>query len=224
MTRRSILATGRAAGFCVLVLAAAGCGASPEVRFYTLSAGPDPGSDGAAPVETPAISVGPVTLPVLVDRPHLVVRVGANRVAIVEEHRWAEPLKSEIPRVVARNLAQMLGTKQVTSSAQSMTDSANIRVLMDVQLFDSAPGDAVTIDTLWTIRRASGEPVTGHSSVREPVSGAGYEAIVAAHSRALASVSREIADAIRRIDPAGAKPAPPTATAPPAPPASAPSP
>ena len=71
-------------------------------------------------------------------------------------------------------------------------------MLVDIQRFDSVLGEAVTIDALWTVRRAAGGATkTGRSSVRETVSGAGFDALVAAHSRALASVSRDIAGAIR---------------------------
>ena len=137
-------------------------------------------------------------MPEVVDQPQLVVQVAANQVAIYEFHRWASPLKSEIARVIAANLAQELGTARVWCYAQATLPNPDYQVLVDVQRFDSALGDAVTIDALWTVRRAAGgAPKTGRSSVREPVSGAGFDALVAAHSRALAQVSRDIAGAIR---------------------------
>lgn len=55
------------------------------------------------------------------------------------------------------------------------------------------------------------------SLVREAASGSGHDAEAAAHSRALAMVSRDIAAAIRALDSAGSKPippAPPTPTSP----------
>jgi hypothetical protein len=39
--------------------------------------------------------------------------------------------------------------------------------------------------------------------VREPVQEKGYDALAAAHSRALARLSRDIADAVRTLDRAG---------------------
>jgi uncharacterized lipoprotein YmbA len=127
-----------------------------------------------------------------------VVQVAANQVAIYEFHRWASPLKSEIARVIAANLAQDLGATRVWSYAQTTLPSPDYQVLVDVQRFDSALGDAVTINALWTVRRAAGgAPKTGRSSVREPTSSAGFDALVAAHSRALARVSGDIAAAIR---------------------------
>ena len=183
------------------ISALTGCGSSPKETYYTLSAGA--AIDGAASVSgesTHSVAVGPVTLPELVDRPQLVLRVGPNEVMFVELHRWAGPLKSEIPRIIADNLAAYLNVKRVAAYPQSAGDNAEYRVLVDVQRFDSTLGESVTIDALWTIRRASdGALRTGRSTAREPNGGGSYDAVVAAHSRALATVSREIAEAIRFI-------------------------
>jgi hypothetical protein len=40
-------------------------------------------------------------------------------------------------------------------------------------------------------------PVSGRTTLREPVQGEGYDALAAAHSRALAGLSQDIAAAIR---------------------------
>lgn len=70
---------------------------------------------------------------------------------------------------------------------------------IDLVQFDSMPGEAVAIDARWTVHAAGRTTLlTGRSTVREPVAGAGYDALVAAHSRALATVSRDIAAAIRQ--------------------------
>lgn len=179
---------------CLVVLLA-GCGGSPQERYYALTAPAPAPAAGAA--TAPAIAVGPVTVPEVVDQARIVVQAAGNEVAMYEYQRWASPLKSEIARVIAANLAQELGTTRVWSYAQAMLPDPDYQVLVDIQRFDSALGDAVTIDALWTIRRAAGAPKTGRSTVREPAAGTGFDALVAAHSRALARVSRDIAAAIR---------------------------
>jgi uncharacterized lipoprotein YmbA len=180
---------------CIVLLAA--CGSPPKERYYTLTTAataPPP----AAGASAASIAVGPVTVPESVDQPQLVVRVAANEVSMYEFQRWASPLKSEIARVIAANLAQELGTARAWSYSQATPPNPDYQVLVDVQRFDSALGEAVTVEALWMVRRAAGgPPKTGRSSVREPTSGAGFDALVAAHSRALASVSRDIAGAIR---------------------------
>ncbi len=215
------------ASLALLAAVLAGCG-SPQVHFYTLSSIAAPASGEAQPATAiPSIGLGPITLADVVDRPQFVLRTGANQVLIAEEHLWAEPLKGEIPRVISENLSKLLGVKQVWSYPQSAAETAEIRVLVDVQRFDSAPGEAVTIDASWTVQRKPGEPTAGRSMVREAASGSGYDAVAAAHSRALATVSRDIAASIRTLESAGSKPstpAPPASPPPSEPPASTPSP
>jgi uncharacterized protein len=181
---------------CLVLLALAACGTPPKERYYTLS--PAAANAPAAGGSALGIAVGPVTVPEMVDQPQLVVQVAANQVTLYEFQRWASPLKSEIARVIAANLAQELGTARVWTYAQTTLANPDYQVLLDVQRFDSVLGEAVTIDALWSIRRAAGgAPRTGRSSVRETVSGPGFDALVAAHSRALARVSQDIAGAIR---------------------------
>ncbi len=178
-----------------------GCGSSPKENYYTLSTAA--GLNGSAPSDGASaysVALGPITLPEVVDRQELVLRVGPNEVTFVELHRWAGSLKSEIPRIIADNLAGYLNIRRVTAYPQSAGDDADYRVLVDIQRFDSTLGDSVTIDALWTVRRQSdGKVRTGRSTAKEPTSGREYDALVAGHSRALATVSREIAEAIRSI-------------------------
>jgi hypothetical protein len=180
-----------------LALVLTACSRSPRVTFYTLE--PVTRVETVVPVTSvPAVSVGPVTLPEVVDRPQLVVRVAANRVEILESHRWAEPLKSEIPRLIAENLRRLLGSSRVSSHLQHAGREADYRVLMDIQRFESSPGEAVTVEVVWSLRRATGgTPKTGRSLVREPVDAIGYDPLVAAYGRALFAVSRDLAEAIR---------------------------
>ena len=180
-----------------LAITLAGCSRSPRVSFYTLEPGTQVESAPAISA-VPAVAVGPVTLPEVVDRPQLVVRVAANRVDILETQRWAEPLKSEIPRLIAENLGRLLGSNRVSSYLQHAGSNAEYRVLVDIQRFESLPGEAVTVEAIWSLRHATGgAPKTGRSLVREPVGAEGYDPLVAAYGRALLAVSRDLARAIR---------------------------
>ena len=182
-----------------------GCAGSPPVHFYQLSAEAAAGAAGPATVGTELrIAVGPLSLPEVVDRPQLVMRSGPNQVTLIDEHRWAESLKGEIPRVIAENLSRLLATGQVWAYPQNVAGSFDYRVLVDIQRFESTPGQMAAIDALWTIQQPSKEGTiskTGRSTVQQPIAGQGYDALVAAHSRALAAISREIAETIRVFSP-----------------------
>jgi len=174
---------------------AAGCGTSPPSRFYTLDATATSTSTSAQ--STLLIAVGPVTVPAVVDRPEFVVSAGPNEVRIDDFNRWASPIQDGVSRAVAENLVAILGTPRVIRFPQALATEPDYRVAIEVRTFESAPGRSAALDAVWTIRRSGdGKTRTGRTSVRESVPETGYDALAAAHSRAIAQASQDIANAI----------------------------
>jgi uncharacterized protein len=180
----------------VLAFAAlCGCSTSPTANFYTLSAA-GPGAD-AYTVHPISVVVGPVSVPDLVDRPQLVIRVSENQVKLDEFARWADPVKTQIPSVIVADLAQFLDGARVSAYPQGGDPGATYTVRIEVQRFDGTPGDAATVEALWSVSPPkSVASLTGRTIVREQCAGPGYEALAAAYSTALAAVSRDIAVAL----------------------------
>lgn len=175
-------------------VAAGGCSASTPARFYTLDS---TAAAGGAPPAHYAVLVGPVSIPASVDRPQIVVQVAPNRVELDEFNRWAAPLDDGIARAVAGDLAVQLGTSDV-AIAPLATFTPAYRVTIDVQRFDSIAGEAAVIEAVWAVRKvADGKTRSGRTNAREPLPEAGFDALAAAHSRALAKLSQDIAAAIR---------------------------
>jgi uncharacterized protein len=180
--------------FSVCLLAA--CGSAPKESFYTLSGPQSPPPSGAA--SSLSVFVGPVTVPESVDRTAMVLRTGPNRVDIDDTNRWAEPLKSAIPRVIAETLMRELGTARVMSSRAGSAGGADYRVAIEIQRFDSSIGEGATIDALWTVTPAKGGAArTGRTFAQEPATSGDLQAVAAAHSRALERIARDIAAALK---------------------------
>jgi uncharacterized lipoprotein YmbA len=187
-----------------LALLAVGCGTPPKEYFYTLgdyTLGDLATGDAAATGSNYyTVAIAPVSVPEGVDRPQMVVRAGINRVELSELHRWAEPLKSEIPRVLAVHLRRALRTARIATADQSASLDADYRIAIDMQRFESILGENVVIEALWSVRAAEGGRArTGRSFISEPARGADHEALAAAHGRALAQVAGELAGAIRSL-------------------------
>jgi uncharacterized lipoprotein YmbA len=187
-----------------VVLAAAlanGCASSPQASFYTLSAErpqEQTGTGTPTPIPTWAIVMGAVTVPEIDDRPQFVLRVDPNRITLDEFSRWADSLKSQIRRVIAADLALQFPDALVSGYPQSVDSALTYVVSIDVQSFESTPGQAASISVLWSVKPPKeGAAVSGRTVVNEPTGAQGNEALVAAHSRALAAVSGAIATAIR---------------------------
>jgi uncharacterized lipoprotein YmbA len=208
---RSVFST--TAAIC-LALLTSGCGRSPQVNFYTLTPGattqapapspalPSPAFQGASSAKIlPVVAVGPITLPDVVDRPQLVVQAGPNQVKILETKRWAEPLKSGIPRFMAREIGRQLASRRVFSYLEMTGAAADYRVLVDFSRFESTPGDAVTVEADWSVRHLGKTVKTGHSQVRQQIQGDGYDAVVAAYGAALSALSAEVASGLQTLKP-----------------------
>jgi len=194
----------------LVALVLGGCSASPKTSYYRLTSEPVPSMPDAS--NTMRLMVGPVTIPSAMDRPQLVTNSGGDEVQIHEYQRWAGSLKGDAGRVIASNLARNLGTSNVWNFSQSTQAQFDYQVFIDVQSFESAPGQDVVLDVLWTIgpsvlksknasslntnaaadAKQSLRVTTGRSLVREPVTGTGFDALVAAQSRAFNKVGGDI--------------------------------
>ena len=176
-----------------IIMAATGCSTAPS-RFYSLASTAT--ADGTLATSA-SVMVGPVTIPASVDQPEFVVQVAPNRVDVDEFNRWAAPLDDGIARAVAGDLAVDLGTQNV-STGPFANFNPNYRVTIDVQRFESVAGQNALLDAAWTVHKiAGGQTRSGRTIVTEPVQGDGFDALAAAHSRALAKLSADIAAAIR---------------------------
>ena len=184
--------------FCLIGMALLSACASPPAHFYTLNPTAEAPAGRASPV---TVAVGPVSIPEAVNRPEIVVQVSPNQVALDEFNQWAAPLQADIQRVLMENLARLLGTSGVFRYPQGPITAPDFRVQIEVLRFESAPGDAAFLDVIWTVRGKSEKNVqTGRTTVREPLRGTSYDALVAAHSRALGALSRDLAEAILNME------------------------
>jgi len=107
-----------------------GCASTPQAKFYTLGARPAQENAQTAPARL-SISIDAVTVPELVDRPQMVVRIDATQVRIDEYARWAEPLKSQITNVLVADLAQALPGALVTGYGQWAGEAQSYHLQVD---------------------------------------------------------------------------------------------
>ena len=187
-----------------MVLLFVGCRSTPPpTAFYTLAAmtKPEPAGQDSAPMRDLAVGIGPVQIPEYLDRPQIVTRTAPDKVALSEFNRWGGSLRQDLPRVLAENVAALLGTDRVLAYPWGDRLDPAYRVALDVQQFDGALGGAVLLKATWIVTGREGKiPLAVRKAdIQEPVSGNDYDALVSAQSRAVAALSREIAEQIRRL-------------------------
>lgn len=190
---------------CPLLIVIGGCSRTQTAKFYTLNALTDaqPGTQALASDQDVAVGLGPIRLPEYLDRPQIVTRVGPNEVRFAEYHRWAGPLAGDLSNILAENLSNSLGSSRVALFPWKSTTPIDCRVEIDITRFDGEPGNSVMLQSQWIVFSKDRKRVLGTkiSSLSEPVNGKGYNALVAAQSRALAALGLEIAEAIRSLPP-----------------------
>ena len=188
--------------FLVTVFLLAACGTTPPVKYYTLNALSKMQQDTGEAVAGHGIviGVGPVDFPKLLHRPQIVTRQSRNRVTVSEFHRWASALQEDFSRVLAKNISILLPTDRVAVYPWTDQFSPTYRIKLDVEQFDGQLGNFVLLDVTWSVTgREDKDPVVQTSVIEEPVSTEDHEGLVAAMSRALETLSREIVAVIDKL-------------------------
>jgi uncharacterized lipoprotein YmbA len=180
----------------LVVYLSACAGKSASSKFYVLSPLPLSTLSGA---EGASIGVLPVKMPDYLDQPQVVTRVSDNELKLDEFNRWAEPLTENFCRVLVENLSTLLTSAKIVESAQSPRLPKTLEVAVDVVQFDGTLGGDVVLTVKWGLFGEGGKKLllAKRASFKEPTGAATYEALVAAHSKAVAALSRDIADAIK---------------------------
>jgi len=180
-----------------------GCASSPSSRFYLLNSQPGSAPEGKSSADDPCVSIGigPIEIPDYLDRPQIVTHVTPNEIKLAEFERWAEPIKDNFTRVLAQNLSNLACVKEITFFPWRRGIPMDYRVEAKIIRFDGNPGDKVILEVWWRLLSGDGKTMlqSKRSSFSESVSGGDYKSLVLAHSQALGSLSREIAEAIKTL-------------------------
>jgi hypothetical protein len=171
--------------------ALSGCASRTVDHFYTVSSG------GAAPTpdaEVQQVTVSPVVIPALIDRPQLVVRTTGHEVAVLENHRWAEPLSVDLTRALIDDLRRARPGLHIGAADAPRTQAAG--QVLDVVITElvSGPGASTSFQASWVLRdRLRNCDKVGSLESAIPTQ-AGYDAIPAVYADAMS----RLADAIDR--------------------------
>lgn len=182
--------------FGLLVAGVSGCaGTSAPTNFYTLAAIADkPVANVAASIRDGSVGVGPIVLPPYLDRQEIVLPTSTHRRDLAEFDQWIEPLKANMTRVLAENVAVMSGVDAVYGFPWSASIRVDTQILVDVVRFDGVPGKEATLVARWTAVKGDSRKIIASRRVQTtmPVPDEGFEALAASLSQALATLSQDI--------------------------------
>ena len=185
---------------CVVLTAGLGaCASSPPLRYYSLDDGRPMAMGSPAGV---SVAIVEVKLPELVDRPQLLVRTAGHRVQFSENDRWAEPLRRQVPRLLARDLSVALDSGRVVALGIDAREfDIDFRVVVDVQHLEVVSGQRVELDAVWRVETRKGHAFFGRSLAWQGLDATtapdAHAAAVDAERRAFRDLAENIAAGIR---------------------------
>jgi len=180
---------------CLCLVILAGCGVTPPARYYILTPVVD---SEVTTVAGPALGIGPVDFPAYLDRPEIVHRSGDNQLYFADSDRWAEPLKTTFSRTLAENLSVMLPTDQVSLYPWARATRVDYQITIDVARFDADAGGTVVLTAGWELVRPDDNTILSRhrQTYTEATGGLVYPAVVAAQSRTIERLARDIVTTI----------------------------
>jgi uncharacterized lipoprotein YmbA len=174
-----------------LVGVGVGCTSAP-VRYYTLAPTPDkilPGLQTSL-----AIDVRVVHAPPQLNRSELMVRTGPSEVMLLENERWASPLKDEIRDAVRLELQRSFSRMSGLPAA-----STKLTLDIDVHRFEAEVGQHVLLEASWSAAlSAPRQPSSGTRvatctfQADEKIHG-GYAGVAEGYQREIAALAEAIA-------------------------------
>ena len=188
---------------CTLWVVLCGCASSPTPRFYLLTSlkATSPEIKASTEERCLSIGIGPISIPYYIDRPQIVTRGASNEFTLAEFDRWGEPVGENLKRALAENLSILLCTKTIAFFPWRGGIPIDYRIEMEVLRLDGSLGGNVSLDAWWIVSSGDGKKMLAYkrSTLTEAVGGQDYKSLVAAQSRALGTLSREIAEVIRTL-------------------------
>ena len=186
-----------------LCLSPLGCATSPPTKFYLLNplSAPDPGTGlpGNQQHQPAIIRIDAVAIPGYLDRHEIVTRVSENEIHLADLNQWGEPLRNNLTCVLALNLSRLLPADRFAIFPFKCPATVDYQVSVEIVQMDGSLGGDVHLTAQWSILQGKESKilVTQKSRLKASDMPLDYGELVAAQSRLLEALSREIAESIQ---------------------------
>lgn len=185
----------------VAMLGMVGCsGTSKTPTFYLLKAMPE-SSPPSQPQGGVSIEVGPITLPAYLDRTQIATTGDLHVLYMDEFHRWAEPLKDSIGRILAENLAISLETANIYLYPMRRPVSIDYQVEISVSQFLADTDGTVSLVAYWAVLESDGKNAVPRkrTAISKKAASGNLQAVVDTQNMVLQDLSGEIAKTIQSL-------------------------
>jgi hypothetical protein len=168
-----------------------GCGSSPNTTYYALAAVSGTirqASLGSIEVRRPGIAG-------YLDRTEILAQWDGQRLQLVNNAGWAEPIASMIGRVLTEDLSDRLHGTIVFGASSDLSIQATTVIELVVRKFDLGPDGYVHLNVLWSVRGEGRSSTRAVALQARPVR-ADTDAVVGTMSNLLGQLADEITNAL----------------------------
>jgi uncharacterized lipoprotein YmbA len=171
--------------------------AGPDpTRYFVLTS--ENGGASGAPAQL-VLGLDRIDLPEYLTRLELATRSASNQLTFAEYNRWGEAVKDGFARTLRSDLEAQLGASHIVTPPFDAANRPALTVDVEVRRFERVLPDGAVLEATWTLRdgKTGAALVAKEARVRQPVERDDAGATVAALSKTLVSLAREIADGVR---------------------------
>ncbi|OGT80151.1 MAG: hypothetical protein A3J35_03215 [Gammaproteobacteria bacterium RIFCSPLOWO2_02_FULL_52_10] len=181
------------------LLSGCSAGGGGTVRFYTVNPLDLPAAGGEADDQL-AIEILNLHVPEYLERSHIATRDEDNSLHFSEFNQWAENLRKNLMRTMARNLAGLLGTSAISTPLSRSSAVPDYRLEIHIDQFERDSDGLVKLAARWQlITGETSEPLGVHSlnlQSTSPVEERDYGQMAGEMRDLYGQLSRKIADEI----------------------------
>jgi len=148
---------------CLLLASCFGGGDKIITRYYLV----DPIDNNSSLLQADnilSIEIIDVHIPQYLDRFHMVTRDSANSLHFSESHQWAENLRENLMRTMARNLSTLLSTSDISTSLMRSSSLPDYRLLIYIEQFELDIDGKVKLSARWQLTGTETTPLGIHNA------------------------------------------------------------
>ncbi len=182
------------------VVVLGGCINTPLPDYYVLT--PENSDlDLRGSVSSFAVGIGPITIPETLNRSNIVTPRDSNQLEVAEYHRWSEPLRDNVSRILITNIAARMGLDKLYAYPWLGND-VDYQLRVDILQMTGTLDDDVYLQVRWQVLTGT-KPAsiirTKIRDYREQVERKSYSSMVAAYSRTFSSMTDDISKDLAEI-------------------------
>jgi hypothetical protein len=172
------------------------CGSTPKTHYYLIGATENVDTTVAS---TYSVGIGPIQMAEYLQRPQLIT-VEDNNILYSDFHRWGEPLKTAVTRVVTLNLVALLKNSNIVLFPWRSDEIPEMRVRITVIDFNRI-GDQALLTVNWEVDLSTDptREIQNLETFEVAVKEDGYEDLAKAYSELLGKLSAVLAENITRL-------------------------